>query len=75
MRKKNCFTKALAVFLTALMLLSVAPLAAMLQERLKNRIFAMTGIRVRKVGILVEAASEAKETKPAPVEQLPSRVK
>lgn len=29
MRKKNCFTKALAVFLTALMLLSVAPLAAM----------------------------------------------
>ena len=54
---------------------AVAPLAAMLQERLKNRIFEMTGIRVGKVGILVEAASEAKETKPAPVEQLPSRVK
>lgn len=44
---------------------AVAPLAAMLQERLKNRIFEMTGIRVGKVGILVEAASEAKETKPA----------
>ena len=54
---------------------AVAPLAAMLQERLKNRIFEMTGIRIGKVGILVEAASEAKETKPAPVEQLPSRVK
>ena len=54
---------------------AVAPLAAMLQERLKNRIFEMTGIRVGKVGILVEAASEAKETKPAPAEQLPSRVK
>ena len=54
---------------------AVAPLAAMLQERLKNRIFEMTGIRIGKVGILVEAASEAKENKPAPVEQLPSRVK
>ncbi len=54
---------------------AVAPLAAMLQERLKHRIFEMTGIRVGKVGIMVEAASEGKEPKQAPVEQLPSRVK
>ena len=54
---------------------AVAPLAAMLQERRKNRICEMTGIHVGKGGILVAAASEAKETKPAPAEQLPSRVK
>ena len=54
---------------------AVAPLAAMLQERMKNRIYEMTGIRVGKVGIMVEAASEAKTSKPAVAEQLPSRVK
>ena len=54
---------------------AVAPLAAMLQERLKSRIFEMTGIRVGKVGIMVEAASEARTPKQAPVEQLPSRIK
>ncbi len=54
---------------------AVAPLAAMLQERLKNRIFEMTGIHVGKVGILVEAASEAKAPKQDPAAQLPSRVK
>ncbi len=55
----------------------VAPLAAMLQARLKERIFEMTGIRVGKVGIMVEAAAEAKTPKQiqAPVEQLPSRIK
>ena len=54
---------------------AVAPLAALLQERLKNRIFEMTGIRVGKVSIMVEAAAEAKAPKTAPVEQLPSRVR
>ena len=54
---------------------AVAPMAAMLQERLKNRIFEMTGIHVGKVGILVEAASEAKAPKQDPAAQLPSRVK
>ena len=54
---------------------AVAPLAAMLQERLKNRIYEMTGIHVGKVSIMVEAASEAKAPKPAAQEQLPSRVK
>ncbi len=54
---------------------AVAPLAAMLQERLKNRIFEMTGIRVGKVGIMVEAAGEAKAPKADPVEQLPGRVR
>ena len=54
---------------------AVAPLAAMLQERLKNRIFEMTGIHVGKVSIMVEAAAEAKAPNKAPVEQLPSRVK
>ncbi len=54
---------------------AVAPMAAMLQERLKNRILEMTGIHVGKVSILVEAAAEAKTPKQAPVEQLPSRVK
>ena len=54
---------------------AVAPMAAMLQKRLKYRIFEMTGIHVGKVGILVEAASEAKAPKQEPTEQLPSRVK
>ena len=54
---------------------AVAPLASMLQERLKNRVFEMTGIHIGKVGIIVEAASEAKASKPAVQEQLPSRVK
>ena len=54
---------------------AVAPLAAMLQERLKNRIFEMTGIRVGKVSIMVEAAAEAKASKPLSTEQLPSRIK
>ena len=54
---------------------AVAPLAAMLQERLKNRIFEMTGIHVGKVSIMVEAAAEARTPKQAPAEQLPSRVK
>ena len=54
---------------------AVAPLAAMLQERLKNRIFEMTGIHVGKVSIVVEAAAEAKAPKQAAAEQLPSRVR
>ena len=54
---------------------AVAPLAAMLQERLKNRIFEMTGIRVGKVSIMVEAAAEGKTPKQDHVERLPSRVK
>ena len=54
---------------------AVAPLAAMLQERLKNRIFEMTGIHVGKVSIMVEAAAEAKASKPEPAEQLPSRLR
>ena len=49
---------------------AVAPMAALLQERLKSRIYEMTGIRVGKVSILVEAASEGK----APVAQLPGGV-
>jgi uncharacterized alkaline shock family protein YloU len=54
---------------------AVAPLAAMLQERLKGRVLEMTGIHVGKVSIMVEAAAEGKEPKPAPVEQLPGQVK
>ena len=54
---------------------AVAPLAAMLQERMKYRIYEMTGIRVGKVSIMVEAASEAKTPKDTPAEQLPARVK
>ncbi len=54
---------------------AVAPLAAMLQERLKDRIWEMTGIHVGKVSIMVEAAAEAKPTKQEAVPQLPSRVK
>ena len=54
---------------------AVAPLAAMLQERLKSRILEMTGIHVGKVSIMVEAAAEAKAPKQAPAEQLPARVK
>ena len=56
---------------------AVAPMATMIQEQLKSRIYEMTGIRVGKVSILVEAAAEAKASKQiqAPAEQLPSRVK
>ena len=54
---------------------AVAPLASMLQERMKTRIFEMTGIQVGKVSIVVEAAAEAKAPKQAPAEQLPSRVR
>lgn len=54
---------------------AVTPLAAMLQERMKARIFELTGIRVSKVSIVVEAAAEAKAPRQAPAEQLPSRVK
>ena len=50
---------------------AVAPLAAMLQQRLKDRLFEMTGIRVGKVSILVEAASEAKLLKAPTMHQLP----
>ncbi len=54
---------------------AVAPLASLLQERLKNRIFDMTGIRVGKVSIMVEAAAEGKTPQETPVAQLPSRIK
>ena len=56
---------------------AVAPMAAMLQAQLKERIFEMTGIHVGKVSILVEAAAEAKGPKqlPAPAEQLPGQLK
>lgn len=50
---------------------AVAPLAAALQDRLKKRIYEMTGIQVGKVSILVEAAAEAKAPRQMPVEQLP----
>ena len=49
----------------------VAPTAALLQERLKDRIFEMTGIRVGRVGILVEAASEGDKPEEEPVKLLP----
>ena len=52
---------------------AVAPLAGMLQERLKTRIFEMTGIRIGKVSILVETAKEGKA--PGQQSQLPDRVK
>ena len=48
----------------------VAPLATRLQAKLKDRIYEMTGIRVKKVSILVEAAAEGKPSLPS-VEQLP----
>ncbi len=54
---------------------AVAPLAMRLQEQLKNRIFEMTGIRVEKVCILVEAAQEEKPPRQTIVPQLPGRVK
>lgn len=54
---------------------AVAPLAGMLQERLKHRIFEMTGIQVDKVGILVEAASEGKAGRTKPAELTEPRVK
>lgn len=50
---------------------AVAPLATRLQARLKERINELTGIQVRKVSILVEAAAEGKTPLPPPVEQLP----
>lgn len=51
---------------------AVAPLAAMLQQRLKDRIFEMTGIRVGKVSILVEAAGEGDKPQ-GPLQLLPGR--
>lgn len=56
---------------------SVAPLAALLQDQLKRRILEMTGVYVGKVSVLVEAAAEGDAPKqiPAPVGQLPDRVK
>lgn len=54
---------------------AVAPLAAMLQQRLKDRIFEMTGIHVGKVSILVEAAAEAKLLKAPTIQQLPEGTK
>ncbi len=50
---------------------SVAPMAARLQERLKRRLLEMTGIHVGKVSILVEAAAEGTAPKQLPMEQLP----
>ncbi len=51
----------------------VAPLAVRLQAQLKKRIYDLTGILVKKVSILVEAAAEAEGGTPLlpPVEQLP----
>jgi Uncharacterized protein conserved in bacteria len=49
----------------------VAPLANRLQAKLKERIYEMTGIRVNKVSILVEAAAEGKASLPPPIVQLP----
>lgn len=49
----------------------VAPLASRLQAKLKERIYEMTGIRVNKVSILVEAAAEGKASLPPPIVQLP----
>ena len=53
---------------------AVVPLAARLQERLKTRIFEMTGIRIGRVSIMVEAAAEGNAPQQAPVELLPERV-
>ena len=50
---------------------AVAPMAARLQEQLKSRVYEMTGVRIGKVGILVEAASEAKAPQQPQIEQLP----
>ena len=50
---------------------SVAPLASRLQAQLKARIHELTGIQVKKVIILVEAAAEGKALLPPPIEQLP----
>lgn len=50
---------------------SVAPLAAKLQAQLKSRIYELTGIQVKKVSILVEAAAEGNTPLLPPVEQLP----
>lgn len=49
----------------------VAPLANRLQAQLKDRIYEMTGIQVKKVSILVEAAAEGKASLPPPIVQLP----
>lgn len=51
---------------------AVAPLALLIQERLKERIYEMTGIRVEKVRILVEAAEEGE---PSVAALPPGRVK
>ena len=51
---------------------AVAPLAVMLQQRLKDRIYEMTGIRVGKVSILVEAAAEGDKPEETPIRLLPS---
>ena len=50
---------------------AVAPLAVLLQERLKDRIFEMAGIRVGRVSILVEAAGEGDKPKEEPIKLLP----
>lgn len=50
---------------------SVAPLAARLQAQLKKRIYELTGIQVKRVSILVEAAAESKTPLLPTVEQLP----
>lgn len=50
---------------------AVAPLASLLQARLKERILEMTGIRVGKVSILVEAAAEGDKPKEPPIQLLP----
>ena len=49
----------------------VAPLATRLQAQMKKRIYELTGIQVKKVSILVEAAAEGKTPLLPPVEQLP----
>lgn len=54
---------------------AVAPLAALLQKRLKDRIYEMTGIHVGKVSIMVEAAAEAKLLKQPTIHQLPEGTK
>ena len=50
---------------------AVAPLVSLLQARLKERILEMTGIRVGKVSILVEAAAEGDKPKEPPIQLLP----
>ena len=50
---------------------AVAPLAARLQARLKDRIYEMAGIHVGKVSILVEAAGEGDKPREEPIKLLP----